>query len=228
MNLSPNTCGKRALTLTEVLCVVVAVLFLAALALTFLAKEKGGRLGSHCGNNLRMINLAFKVWANDNDDKFPYFTTNCLAFTNETQAWLHFQTMSNELGSALILACPQDAQRRTNAVSEFDSGPNGLRSKGNRAVSYFIGLDADETRPHSLNAGDRNVFMFTNFSPTTGAVLVLSSNVPPGWTGEVHTNAGYLVDASGDVFFRSNPGLRTALPFPVEVATNRLLLPLIP
>lgn len=226
MHLSSNTCGKRALTLTEVLGVVVAVLFLAALGLTFLAKEKGGRLGSHCGNNLRMINLAFKVWANDNDDKFPYFTTNCLAYTNETQPWLHFQTMSNELGSARILTCPADTQRRANAVSEFDSSPNGLRSKSNRAVSYFIGLDADETRPISLNAGDRNVL--TNFSPTTGPVLVLSSNVPPGWTSQIHTNAGHFVDASGSLFFRSNPGLRTTLPFPVEAATNRLLLPLVP
>lgn len=228
MRLTTKSIKELALTLTEVLCVVVAVLFLGALALTFVAKDKGSPIGKQCGDNLRMIALALKLYEADHDDKFPVPATNSPTHTNDKQAWRHFQMLGpHYLGSeAWRLTCPQDSNRLASAVTTFDSSPSGLPSKGNRALSYFIGLDADGSRPHSLLAGDRN--LITNRHPLTAAMLVLSNNVLPGWTQELHTNAGNFIDASGDLHSLSNPGLRTRLPFAVESATNRLLLPLVP
>ena len=72
-----------------------------------------------CAGNLKQIGLSFRVFANDHDDKFPFLVTNSLAFGNVTQAWLHFQAMSNECGSARILLCPADHERTANIMSDL-------------------------------------------------------------------------------------------------------------
>ncbi|MEQ2008775.1 MAG: type II secretion system protein [Limisphaerales bacterium] len=212
--------------MTEILCVVVAVLFLAALALTFVTKKQGRRHFGQCQNNLKQVSLAFRVWANDNNDKFPYLTTNCLAYTNEALAWLHFYVMSNELGSARILTCPQDAQRLSNSVSDFTASSMGLLSQSNRAVSYFVGLEADETKPNALLSGDRNLLWLS--TSTLGQVVSLATNTPFHWGRDLHTNRGNIALADGSVSLLDRRELLTQLGHSHGLSTNRLLMPLVP
>lgn len=224
MRLRLQSRNRSALTLTEVLFVIVGILFLAALALTLLAKRQVTGSSTLCQNHLKQVVLAFKVWANDNDDRFPYVTTNCLAYTNVTQAWLHFLVMSNELGSPAVLNCPQDTARLTNSVKDF-AGPYSLLSKTNSAVSYFVGLEADETLPNTLLSGDRNLLA----APDTAnpRVLLMATNTSFRWDTNLHVNRGHVALADGSVLNVDRWKMH-ALLVPSGVPTNRLLMPLVP
>ncbi len=213
----------------EVLWLLVILLVVAALSLTFMAKTATRRSLTACQNNQKQVGLAFKVWANDGGDRFPYRTTHCPAYSNETEAWVHFYVMSNELGSARLLTCPQDAQRLTNPLNDFTAGPMGLLSLSNRAVSYFVGLQADETQPNVPLSGDRNILLLSNF--TAGPVISLSATSSFRWGREVHKRLGNITLSDGSVqgtddgellSIMSNSSRGLGLP------ATRLLMPLVP
>ena len=75
-----------------------------------------------CINNLKQIGLAFRIWAGDNNDRFPFnVSTNaggsmelCLLGTDgfDLNGAIHFQVMSNELNSPKILVCPDDKTKK--------------------------------------------------------------------------------------------------------------------
>ncbi|MBI3874886.1 MAG: type II secretion system protein [Verrucomicrobia bacterium] len=182
-----------------------------------------------CRSRLKQVGLAFRVFSNDNDGKYPYFCPTNSAYGNDSNAWFYFYALSNELGSAKILTCPADRERLNNMCVDFSSNsipPDfGLGFQQNKAVSYFVGLDADETKPQMLLSGDWN--FVTNSSNLRGSVLMVASNLPVMWNASIHTNAGNVAFADGSVQQLNNLGLanyfRTA-----GIATNRLLLPLVP
>ena len=83
----------------------------------------------NCVNNLKQIGLAFKTWAIDNQDRFPFnISTNqggTLELCNRTpdgfdaNAARHFAVMSNELSTPIILVCPRDRSKK--AAQNFTS-----------------------------------------------------------------------------------------------------------
>lgn len=228
MKLNPRLCSERALTSTEVMFVVVALMVLAVLAMMWVQGsranwEKSARI--RCVGNLKNAALAYKVFANDNDDKFPFATTNALAGSNDHTLWLHFQAMSNELGSAKIVMCPADSERLNNMKSDYTAGPMGLASAGNAAVSYGGTLDASEVMPNTVLLLDRN--LVTNAWNLRGKVFLAFSNRPPEWDTRQHKLCGNLALADGSVRQASNTVLADQVR-QQDVATNRLLLPLLP
>jgi hypothetical protein len=181
---------------------------------------------NQCAGNLKQIALAYKVFANANDDKFPFVTTNALAGGNDHTLWLHFQAMSNECGSAKILNCPADRERLNNMKADFTAGPLGLASAGNAALGYGASLDAAEQLPNATLAIDRN--LVTNAMNLRGKViLVTAAGRPPEWDTRQHNLDGNLALADGSVQQVSPRGL-AAMVRDSGIATNRLLLPLLP
>ncbi|MDA7915774.1 hypothetical protein N9B94_00900 [Verrucomicrobia bacterium] len=73
--------------------------------------------------------------------------------------------MSNELASPKVLLCPADSSRINNETDHFrqdatSATPYSNPTTGrNLATSYFIGLNATETRPQAVLSGDRNISM---------------------------------------------------------------------
>ncbi|HEY5233132.1 MAG TPA: prepilin-type N-terminal cleavage/methylation domain-containing protein [Verrucomicrobiae bacterium] len=62
---------SHALTLVEVLVVIVVVAFLAAMFLPALVNVHHTRMPLNCVNNLKEVELSFRIWAGDNNDKYP-------------------------------------------------------------------------------------------------------------------------------------------------------------
>ncbi len=224
----------RAFTRIELLVVVAIILVLISMILPQLSasKQKASRI--KCVSNLKQVGLAFRIFAGDNDDKYPFAAANDLAFNNTSNAWLHFQAMSNELASVRVLMCPGDKDPLRNGANDFLNTSRSLSFPSNQdlSVSYFVGLGADETRPDSILTGDRNLALsqFTNAysSHTTGgAIQVNSSSV---WakspTNSEHARTGNIVLGDARVLQVDDKQLGNLLRNAVTTygATNNLFL----
>jgi hypothetical protein len=170
-----NQC-HHGITLLETLVVMVllAVLF-AMLAPAFShPHSKAPRIT--CINNMKQLGIAYRVWENDNGDKYPMQQTEALGGMQEILsnsvsagrfAYLPYSIMQNELGqSPRIVVCPSDDRiANTNFWPGSLNAPQPARSFklggtgtfDNTNVSYFCGVGAIDMYPQSILGGDRNL-----------------------------------------------------------------------
>ena len=95
--------------------------------------------------------------------------------------------MSNQLCTPLILVCPSDVrQPAKDFVTNFD----------NSTISYFVGVDAEESNPQMLLSGDRKIVGGTKL---TNGILEITKNDPVGWNSELHNGVGNIALADGSV-----------------------------
>jgi prepilin-type processing-associated H-X9-DG protein len=95
----------------------LSVLILPAMLLPALAKAKERAIRINCVNNLKQVGLAYKTWALDHQDQFPWNVSSTQGGTMEFAVPgadnldpnpIHFQVISNELNITRILVCPGD------------------------------------------------------------------------------------------------------------------------
>jgi prepilin-type N-terminal cleavage/methylation domain-containing protein len=207
-----------ALTLIEVLVVLVILAFFAAAIARPLMVEKRHAQRIRCINNMKQIAIAFDIWNSGHGNTYPMFVpeTNggTVPFTTGTNLFRHFQVMSNELGTPSILICPADSDGRRSAALNFTAF-------NNLNVSYFAGLVSNESNPRMLLAGDHNI---TNGAPVKSGLMELNASQPGGWTAELHKKEGNVAFADSSVASIANNSLQTAAS---AGATNRLQMPIL-
>jgi type II secretory pathway pseudopilin PulG len=186
-----KTNRRNGLSLIELAVVLatVAVVIAFVLPIIFRPRATNGRRIS-CVNNLKQVGLSYRLWLGDHNDEFPFISTNnegSRRFANSPEVFRHFLVMSNEINTPKILVCPSDF-KRTRATDFSDLS--------NTNLSYFVGLDADESKPERLLSGDRNI---TGGTLSNGFLRLLRTNSTAGWTTEIHTNAGDIGLADGSV-----------------------------
>lgn len=204
----------RAFTLAGLLVIIIVLAILAGLLLPALAKAKGKAQRIACVNNLKQCGLAFRIWSSDHDDHYPMGTSTnggTLEWVEGGNAWKHFQAMSNELMTPKILVCPSDTCQPATSFKNFN----------NQNLSYFVGLDANESNPQMLLTGDRNI---TNGVPPNRTVLKLLPNLPAGWTEKIHNNTGNIGLSDGSVQQTTARMLQQFIRNSGD-ATNRIALP---
>jgi hypothetical protein len=126
----------------------------------------------------------------------------------------HFRVLSNELMNPKVLICPADSKRT--AAANF--GPDLTDSK----ISYFLGVDTDDTKPAAFLAGDRNVTI--GGVPMRHGLVTLETNSPVGWSSQIHLNQGNILFGDNSVQAADTRLLRDLLR-QTGAATNRLAIP---
>jgi len=186
-----NRKKEQGFTALAMMVAIAVVVLLAGLILPRMTRRKIYERPINCVSNLKQVGLAARMWSNDNGEKYPWqvstSTNGTLELINGPNVSPHFLSMSNELNTPRILACPTDVKRtRVAHWSELND----------QHLSYFIGLDSDETIPQSILAGDRNI---TGGVRVTNTVFQFTSNSVVGFTKELHNQQGNLALGDGSV-----------------------------
>jgi competence protein ComGC len=183
--------GCRGLTRVEVTVIIVCIFVFALLALPALNRPRDYAQNMACASNVKQTVIAFSTWEGDHGDRFPMgVLTNrsgTKGFYTGDNLFRYFQMISNELHDPKVLACPAD---------DRNPAPN-FASLKNSNLSYFVGLDADETFPSMLLTGDRN--LVTNGAAVLPGLVVIRANDVVGWSSRMHNRTGHIGLADGSV-----------------------------
>jgi prepilin-type N-terminal cleavage/methylation domain-containing protein len=116
---------KKAFTLIELLVVIAIIAILAAMLLPALAAAKKKAQKISCTNNQKQVNLAYKIFAGDNSEKYPQQINGGQggayenvghgnAAASRLNAIAPFMVMSNELSTPKVVYCPSDSYTKPN------------------------------------------------------------------------------------------------------------------
>ena len=201
----PGFHGRRthAFSILELIVTVLVLTVMSAFYLQAAARAKARARQVRCLSNLRQVGLAFQMFAQLHDTQYPMNVPirkgGSKEYVPTTNAYRHFQVLSNTLEMPRILICPDDRLR---------SSAENWGNLNNEQISYFVGLDASPGRSCDFLSGDQND---TNRIMTYGIALRTTANNAAGWTRSAHGEVGNVLFADGRAEQLDNLKLNDAL-----------------
>ena len=200
--------AEAAWTKWELLLVVFVVGLLIVMLVPAWLKAKARSSRTSCVNNVKQVAMGLRLFANDNDSRYPDASTN---ITSNTELWKLFQLAQNDISSPRILICPEDRERTSAADFLTASGSSAdsfaHSSKRNLALSYFYAAGADEAFPSRILIGDRNLTRDPDRSDNSPGTTFLSGTQRLGsteeqikdfrWAAKIHDRWGSLAFMDG-------------------------------
>jgi len=215
MKMEGNKAGSRALSLNEVLIVLTLIGVVGLVILPMFARPSNCSSRIKCVNNLKQVGLAFRIWANDNNNLYPMKVAEAAGSAKEAvergELFRVFLVMTNELSVPKTVICPADQR----------SAATNWAALTNTNLSYFVGLDAEDIRPNMILSGDRDI---AENGQLLRGTANLTTNRPVAWHKLLHKEGGNIGLADGSVQQTTTITLRQLLAT-TDATTNRVLFP---
>lgn len=184
----------------ETMIATLIIGILVALLLPAIMKAKAKGFQTYCSNNLRGIGIGLISYAESHNGDFPQqvpagqgggapIPTNAMQPGGLVATDVRpFILASNSLGSAKILTCPTDRDKRAPVSFSQVRGTN---------VSYFTSVRPRRSNLNTVLSGDNNITWLQSGGSPIG--------YRPYWTGERHGGSGNILFSDGRVQgFNSN------------------------
>lgn len=183
------------MTLVEVVVVLVIIIILVGMLIP-------ARIHPHstdarlikCVNNLKNIGLAYRIWATDNGDRYPFDVSTNEGGTLELRQDIlaQFRALSNELSTPKIVFCPRLK------LSEATNWAN-LNTTN---VGYSVGLNGSQTNATSILAGDIG-FTIEDAPPRSG-INEVHASMRLAYGKDIHSGRANVCLGDGSVWSFKN------------------------
>jgi len=127
---------KHAFTLVELLVVIAIIAILAALLLPVLSRARASAQRTACMSNVRQINLAIHLYADEHGDAIAYYT-NEVYFDYKENILPYLGRAGNSSSSNAVFICPADDFDMSGPIGTWLFGPYNGRGFCTQPWSHF-------------------------------------------------------------------------------------------
>jgi prepilin-type N-terminal cleavage/methylation domain-containing protein len=127
---------KRAFTVIELLVVIAIIVALAALLLPALSHAKSTAKRTACVNNVRQINLALHLYADDHGDAMSYYT-NEIYFAYKENILPYLGRSGTASATNAVFVCAADDFDLSGPIGEWLFGPYQCHGFCNWPATHF-------------------------------------------------------------------------------------------